>query len=80
MQVNEQGDTRMKQLWYMLNGRATIKGRQQVTAAVPIPGTGNSILDLGPGAKGVGGTFGTGGTPPSDNTAVTHNSGSDLGF
>src|SRR5438270_7640746 len=27
VQVNAQGDTRLKQLWYMLNGRATIKGR-----------------------------------------------------
>ena len=30
VRVNPQGDTRMKQLWYMLNGRATIQGRQTI--------------------------------------------------
>lgn len=61
VRVNDQGDTRLKQLWYMLNGRATIKGRQNVTTSVTIPGTGgNQILNLGSGDKGVSGTFGTG--------------------
>src|SRR6266480_5866491 len=56
VRVNEQGDTRLKQLWYMLNGRATIKGRQTVEAS--IPGTGNTIIPGG----GVSGNFGT---PPA---------------
>jgi hypothetical protein len=31
VQVNAQGDTRMKQLWYMFNGRATLQGRVNIT-------------------------------------------------
>lgn len=30
VQVNAQGDTRLKQFWYMLNGRATLVGRVDV--------------------------------------------------
>ena len=37
--VNRHGDTRLKQLWYMLNGRATIAGRQDVKAYDPTPQT-----------------------------------------
>lgn len=48
--VNSHGDTRLKQLWYMLNGRATIAGRQDVTSYNPpssmgtngMPATGNN--------------------------------------
>lgn len=74
VQVNDQGDTRLKQLWYMLNGRATIKGRQTVEAA--IPGTGNTIIPGG----GVSGNFGN--TPPATGGGgpdLTHAS-TDLGF
>lgn len=59
--VNDQGDTRLKQLWYMLNGRATIQGRQKVTGATSIPGTTNNItipgsvnIPGGPGLPGIG--------------------------
>jgi hypothetical protein len=31
--VNSNGDTRLKQFWYMLNGRATIEGRQAIIGA-----------------------------------------------
>lgn len=30
VQVNAQGDTRLKQLWYMVNGRTTLQGRVEV--------------------------------------------------
>ena len=54
VKVNPQGDTRMKQIWYMLNGRATIQGRVNVVndtknpisgvgAAVPIQGVGGAV-------------------------------------
>lgn len=42
--VNQNKDTRLKQLWYMLNGQATLQGRQTVTGTV---------------GGGGGGTFGT---------------------
>lgn len=83
VRVNDQGDTRLKQLWYMLNGRATIKGRQEVTTAVTIPGTGgNQILNLGSGDKGVGGTFGTGSNSGLDMSTLdaTRTAAGDLGF
>lgn len=84
VQVNAQGDTRMKQLWYMLNGRATIKGRQNVTTSVTIPGTGgNQILNLGSGDKGVSGTFGTGSSNSGlDMSTIDANrtAAADLGF
>lgn len=40
VRVNEQGDTRLKQFWYMLNGRATIKGRQTVASTTVASTTG----------------------------------------
>jgi Fe2+ transport system protein B len=76
VRVNEQGDTRLKQLWYMLNGRATIKGRQTVEAV--IPGTGGNTTVPG---GGVSGNFGT--TPtstPTTSTTVPSHSSTDLGF
>lgn len=45
VRVNEAGDTRAKQLWYMLNGRASIRGR-----VTPIHGS--------QGDTGAGSTFG----------------------
>lgn len=33
VQVNKKGDTRLKMLWYMLNGRATLQGRVKPEAA-----------------------------------------------
>ncbi len=44
VQVNAQGDTRIKQLWYMLNGRAKLAGRQSVTggpSSAGVPGAVN---------------------------------------
>lgn len=39
VQVNASGDTRLKQFWYMLNGRATIIGRQNVMVGTGASGT-----------------------------------------
>lgn len=48
VQINSEGDTRMKQLWYMLNGRATLQGRVAVTGATADSQTvTQDIQDLG---------------------------------
>lgn len=43
VQVNAEGDTRLKLLWYMLNGKTKLEGRVVPTAAgetaTPVPGT-----------------------------------------
>jgi hypothetical protein len=45
--VNSHGDTRLKQLWYMLNGRATIAGRTDVTRYNPPDLTGTNAMQNG---------------------------------
>jgi hypothetical protein len=45
VQVNAAGDTRIKQFWYMLNGRAHLVGRHQIStgsSTTGIPGTVNA--------------------------------------
>lgn len=32
--VNPEGDTRFKQIWYALNGRASLQGREELTAGI----------------------------------------------
>ena len=44
VRVNAQGDTRLKQFWYMLNGRATLQGRVE-----PAKGSVAAIGGGGPG-------------------------------
>ena len=58
VKVNPQGDTRMKQLWYMLNGRATIQGRQTVVN--------DTKLGTGVGSAGIP-------TTPTVNSATSQN-------
>lgn len=54
--VNAQGDTRLKQFWYMLNGRAKLQGAvspqtgSQVVGGTPVPGS----LTPGPGGTLLG--------------------------
>jgi hypothetical protein len=50
VQVNAAGDTRIKQIWYMLNGRAHLSGRQQIETSSGQPSSGT------PGAVNADGT------------------------
>lgn len=80
VRVNPQGDTRLKQLWYMLNGRATIKGRQHVVTTGPGGGVAQTLPDgtiiasgTGPGGVqgvGAGTTFGAGVAPTTSGPYV----------
>ena len=55
VQVNAQGDTRLKQIWYMLNGRSTLQGKINVQQETNAQGAGSSF---GPGStNGAGSTF-----------------------
>ena len=76
VRVNAQGDTRLKQFWYMLNGRATLQGRVS-------PQTGSQVATGTPGTPptptGSATTFSaTGGGGPVLNGAFRMTS--DLGF
>jgi hypothetical protein len=42
VQVNAAGDTRIKQFWYMLNGRAHLAGRQSLDSSSGVPGAVNA--------------------------------------
>jgi len=61
VQVNAQGDTRMKQLWYMINGRATLQGRRTIEGG-PQPGD---------SATGASGNFPTSTTVNSTPTTLS---------
>lgn len=62
VQVNGQGDTRLKQFWYMLNGRAALQG-----AVTPSGYGGGASGNFGPDASGgfASGDFGTASPNPS---------------
>lgn len=65
VRVNSSGDTRLKQFWYMLNGRATLQGRQVPAAQTGAQG---SSADFGTGvqqnANQSSANFGTGSGGP----------------
>jgi hypothetical protein len=64
VQVNAQGDTRLKQLWYMLNGRAQLQGKVQITPVIGGSASGNFA-----GANGAGND--TGGIDITSGNTVT---------
>lgn len=43
VQVNSAGDTRIKQFWYMLNGRAHLVGRHQISTGSSTTGTPGAV-------------------------------------
>jgi hypothetical protein len=58
VRVNASGDTRLKQLWYMLNGRTSLQGKVTLTGA-----TG--------GVQGSSGDFGSGPIPSTNGASPT---------
>jgi hypothetical protein len=58
VRVNAAGDTRLKQLWYMLNGRTSLQGKVTLTGA-----TG--------GVQGSSGDFGSGPIPATNGASST---------
>jgi hypothetical protein len=58
VRVNSVGDTRLKQLWYMLNGRTALQGKVTLTGA-----TG--------GVQGSSGDFGSGPIPSTNGSSPT---------
>lgn len=57
VRVNAVGDTRLKQFWYMLNGRATLQGRvaPQTGSQLPTGGGGPSTTTSAPSTAAIGG-------------------------
>lgn len=66
VRVNSSGDTRLKQFWYMLNGRATLQGRQVPAAQTGAQGSSaNFGTTTGTGTSGQSSAnFGTGSGGP----------------
>lgn len=64
VQVNANGDTRLKMLWYMLSGQASLKDRQSVVS-------GDTQHQGGNGGNGNGPQFGDTPTSPSSPTSPT---------
>jgi hypothetical protein len=60
VRVNSVGDTRLKQLWYMLNGRTSLQGKVTLTGATP-------------GAQGASGDFGTTSLPATNGSSPVVN-------
>jgi Fe2+ transport system protein B len=72
VRVNSQGDTRLKQLWYMLNGRTSLTGKVTVTSngvSTNTSGTfGQDPASNSVGANGGGSNFGGGNGTATFNT------------
>ena len=66
VQVNAQGDTRLKQIWYMLNGRSTLQGKVEINPGGAGASFGNSD------GNGAGATFSA--VSPTDNLSYFNTS------